>query len=68
MDNISSVDTVQMSMVLYALKKAQSIEEDASKTLIQKTLQKIEEFNHTNNKELEKEIYPWLGQNIDILV
>jgi len=49
-----------MSMVLYALKKAQSIEEDASKTLIQKTLQKIEE-----NKE---ETYPWLGKNIDILV
>jgi len=60
LDNINSVDTVQMSMVLYALKKAQSIEEDASKTLIQKTLQKIEE-----NKE---EIYPWLGKNIDILV
>lgn len=60
MDNINSVDTVQMSMVLYALKKAQSIEEDASKTLIQKTLQKIEE-----NKE---EVYSWLGKNIDILV
>jgi len=64
MDNINSVDMVQMSMVLYALRKAQNIEEDAGKTLIQKTLQKMEE----NNKELEKEVFPWLGQNIDIVV
>ena len=64
MDNINSVDMVQMSMVLYALRKAQNIEEDAGKTLIQKTLQKMEE----NNKELEKELFPWLGQKIDIVV
>lgn len=64
MDNIDSVDMVQMSMVLYAIRKAQNIEEDAGKTLIQKTLQKMEE----NNKELEKEVFPWLGQNIDIVV
>ena len=64
MDNIDSVDMVQMSMVLYAIRKAQNIEEDAGKTLIQKTLQKMEE----NNKELEKEVFPWLGQKIDIVV
>ena len=64
MDNIDSVDMVQMSMVLYAIRKAQNIEEDAGKTLIQKTLQKMEE----NNKELEKELFPWLGQKIDIVV
>jgi hypothetical protein len=53
LDNINSVDIVQISIVLYAFKKAQNIEEDVSKTLIQKTLQKIEE----NNKELEKELF-----------
>jgi hypothetical protein len=64
MDNINSVDIVQMSMVLYAFRKAQSIQEDAGKTLIQKTLQDIEK----NNKELQKELFPWLGQNIDIMI
>jgi hypothetical protein len=64
MDNINSVDIVQMSMALYAFRKAQSIQEDAGKTLIQKTLQDIEK----NNKELQKELFPWLGQNIDIMV
>ena len=61
MDNINSVDMVQMSMALYAFRKAQSIQEDAGKTLIQKTLQDVEK----NNKELQKELFPWLGQNID---
>jgi hypothetical protein len=51
-------------MVLYAFRKAQSIQEDAGKTLIQKTLQDIEK----NNKELQKELFPWLGQNIDIMI
>jgi hypothetical protein len=64
MDNINSVDIVQMSMALYAFRKAQSIQEDAGKTLIQKTLQDIEK----NNKELQKELFPWLGQNIDIMI
>jgi hypothetical protein len=67
MDNINSVDIVQMSMALYAFRKAQSIQEDAGKTLIQKTLQDVEK-NNKNNKELQKELFPWLGQNIDIMI
>jgi hypothetical protein len=63
-ESIHSVDVVQMSMVLYALKKAQNVEGDASKMLIDKTLKKIEE----NNREIEKELYPWLGQSIDKMV
>jgi|YelNatPaOPRAMG01_1025707.scaffolds.fasta_scaffold00732_39 hypothetical protein len=59
-DSINSVDTVQMSMVLYALKKAQKLEE-AGNTLIDKTLKKMQE----NDDELGKESLPWLGQNID---
>jgi len=59
-DSINSVDTVQMSMVLYALKKAQKLEE-AGNTLIDKTLKKMQE----NDDELGKESFPWLGQNID---
>jgi hypothetical protein len=59
-DSINSVDTVQMSVVLYALKKAQKLEE-AGNTLIDKTLKKMQE----NDDELGKESLPWLGQNID---
>ena len=59
-DSINSVDTVQMSMVLYVLKKAQKLEE-AGNTLIDKTLKKMQE----NDDELGKESLPWLGQNID---
>lgn len=42
MDNISSVDTVQMAMVLYAIKKSQQIETDVSMSLIKKTLDKLQ--------------------------
>jgi len=59
-DSINSVDTVQMSVVLYALKKAQKLEETGN-TLIDKTLKKMQE----NDDELGKESLPWLGQNID---
>ncbi|MBC7320036.1 hypothetical protein H5T89_05270 [bacterium] len=63
-DSINSVDTLQMSLVLYAIKKAQSLEEDASNTVIQKTLQKMEDYNEFI-RDLEKDIFPWLGRNID---
>ncbi len=64
-DSINSVDTLQMAVVFYAIKKAQSIEEDVSKTLIEKTFQKLED-NRDTIRDLEKELSPWLGSNIDI--
>lgn len=63
-DSINSVDILQMAVVLYAIKKAQSIEEDVSKTLIEKTFQKLED-NRDTIRDLEKELFPWLGSNID---
>lgn len=64
-DSISSVDTLQMSIVLYAIRKAQNLEEDTSNTLIQRTLQKMENYDEFI-RELEKDIFPWLGKKIDI--
>lgn len=63
-DSINSVDIFQMAVVLYVIKKAQSIEEDVSKTLIEKTFQKLED-NKDKIRDLEKELFPWLGSNID---
>ncbi|MCX7796628.1 MAG: hypothetical protein N2380_08935 [bacterium] len=63
-DSVNSVDTLQMSIVFYAIKKAQSIGEEVSNTLIQKTLQKMKDDNKLL-KELEKDIFPWLGRSID---
>ncbi|MGC8970843.1 MAG: hypothetical protein ACP5K2_01405 [bacterium] len=68
MDNINSVDTIQMAIAFYALKRAQNIEEDTSKILIQKTLQRTDGSKKDIDKELEKDLFPWLGQNIDIVV
>lgn len=66
-DSVNSVDILQMSIVLYTIKKAQSIEEETTNALIQKTLQKMEE-NKELIKELDKDITPWLGKSIDIKV
>lgn len=68
MDNISSVDTVQMAIVLYAIRKSQQIDTDVSMSLVKKTVDKLQENQRESNKTLEKELYPWLGQNIDELV
>ncbi len=70
-DNINSIDIIQMSMVLYSLKKAQQIESTESLSLITKTLEKMEENLQNTGEDirnLEKEIYPWLGQNVDSMV
>lgn len=66
-DSVNSVDILQMSIVLYTIKKAQSIEEETTNALIQKTLQKMEDNNELI-KELDKDITPWLGKSIDIKV
>lgn len=66
-DSVNSVDILQMSIVLYTIKKAQSIEEETTNALIQKTLQKMED-NKELIKELDKDITPWLGKSIDIKV
>ncbi|MGB9681653.1 MAG: hypothetical protein ACP5RW_05225 [bacterium] len=68
MDNINSVDTIQIAVAFYAFKKAQKIEEDTSKILIQKTLQKTDGSNKNIDKEPEKDLFSWLGQNIDIVI
>jgi len=57
-DSINSVDVLDASIALYALKKAQDIEKQDTLSLIDKTLKKPQE-------DLEKDIFPWLGQNID---
>lgn len=73
-DSINSVDIIQMSIVLYALRKAQQVESEAGLSLITKTLEKVQKNSQDIEKEIEnnlnpeKEIYPWLGKNIDTLV
>lgn len=74
MDNVTSIDTVQMAMVLYAIKKSQQIEKDVNTSLIKETTVKLREnlkeveSQEENTKNLEKGFYPWLGQNIDKLL
>lgn len=68
MDNISSVDTVQMAIVLYAIRKSQQIDTDVSMSLVKKIIDKLQENQKESNKTLEKELYPWLGQSINELV